>query len=341
MGFCGGDNNACPTSRTCVDGECVALPGQGDPCDDLSDCRADPELVCFDGTCERPLRDGEGCSNDSECASGACVFNSCTDVGGIGDVCDSDGDCAGTINCSPEHECGGDGAFCSDDFLCVSNICSLSNICTEENESIALPTQPYDPYEPDFASDNDADADSDGDGGDSPPPPPPPEDGGITDEVIVIEDSNGDEETVIRVRGGDGDADVGSVVLPPSITDDGTVTVRITNPARRTLEQAVETLGSNALASNTINIEIFDADGNLITTFDDPIEICLILNEQTRENVEAQQEDEVDSGCGGASDSDDEVTVEQCLSFLDETQDPPVWEYVSAAPKQIYSLLEW
>lgn len=154
---CAGDG--CDVGLACAEDECVALPGDGDPCLDGFAC--DVGLTCEDGvgTC-RPLpalgetcavgnrfcADGLGCDpNTNTCQEGPGVGQMCLlnppdyvcadglgcDFGGDGSVCVTKGDAGDP--CTNDRVCD-DGTYCEFSTLLCATYAPIGASCEDGNE---------------------------------------------------------------------------------------------------------------------------------------------------------------------------------------------------------------
>jgi len=76
----------CPDGEYCdanisssgADGDCVPLPGMGEPCADQPfGLSCEEGLTCIDGTCGQQRRLGAPCADDRECVSNRCAGGAC------------------------------------------------------------------------------------------------------------------------------------------------------------------------------------------------------------------------------------------------------------------------
>ncbi|MBX5480761.1 MAG: hypothetical protein IRZ16_02765 [Myxococcaceae bacterium] len=129
---------------------CLSRLGEGEPCTDDGQCRAD--LICRteDGTCapKGPVPEGAKCSRRQTCAAGlACVgtqtdpfappvLGTCAPPRTAGEACTSTWDCAPPLSCA-DHGDGGvcgprqpDGAKCTTDLDCQAFSRCINASCT-------------------------------------------------------------------------------------------------------------------------------------------------------------------------------------------------------------------
>ncbi len=129
-GACKGENGGdCAQDAECIsgscdaNGKCAAPAGLGETCNSAPDCRGD--LQCESGKCLSP--NGVTCPKDDDCASGSCSASGiCGNPQDLGQSCNSESDCIGTLVCSTEspRACRRPpGSTCTSDGQCVTGSC--------------------------------------------------------------------------------------------------------------------------------------------------------------------------------------------------------------------------
>jgi hypothetical protein len=131
--YCGGYFATCTLGSDCISGWCStdAVSGckdsgdLGTNCGQNSECDSTQHLVCKTGTCIGVA--GASCGADSDCASGHCVNDVCTNSY-PGDPCGTNDDCVYS-NCGLDNICGSTGASCVNGGDCVAVTGCSGGIC--------------------------------------------------------------------------------------------------------------------------------------------------------------------------------------------------------------------
>lgn len=109
-------------SLFCNAGKCGPAPAVGAPCLN-SQCGFGE--VCERNTCLKPT--GAGCAAPAQCASGKCSNKVCDPFGGLNDVCTSNEQCSGGLQCYSSKCLSVDGGQCAAHSDCMSNHCDKAN----------------------------------------------------------------------------------------------------------------------------------------------------------------------------------------------------------------------
>lgn len=137
------DTHPCPSSMTCMDGQCHTLEGSGLlRCDRDSECE-DRTAICRYGACVTgSARLGDPCEGPASCASGLCADGWCASPCELGctdgDTCEPTHGTAGA--CLPSSALGSLGERCASGAGCRSGLClevsASPRVCTR---ACALP----------------------------------------------------------------------------------------------------------------------------------------------------------------------------------------------------------
>lgn len=137
--FCDVDAE-CAYGSACVDGECTAMVGSGEPCSQTTrTCKVTGETChTASGVCERGQPLGGACTDPWDCAAGACQDGVCVDLRAHpGERCGVYG-CQAPAFCDPDmgYICVApkpDGVSCRGDNECASQWCDLEgSTCSSE-----------------------------------------------------------------------------------------------------------------------------------------------------------------------------------------------------------------
>ena len=110
LNVCGGEGSACTDASTCVSGT-FCLPGID--------------------KCAPQRANGASCVENFYCQSGACIDSLCAPQSMLGEPCNDDSDCMGSIHCGLDGSCGSNGAMCISGIAgtCRSGLVCVSDEC--------------------------------------------------------------------------------------------------------------------------------------------------------------------------------------------------------------------